>query len=62
MAKKVERFVDLIEKATRLQKVVLTNFHGDKRILTLAPYLKPHITLEIQDLIMVDELIDACKG
>ena len=54
--------MDLIEKATRLQKVVLTNFHDDKRILTLAPYLKPHITLEIQDLIMVDELIDACKG
>jgi hypothetical protein len=54
--------VDLIERATRLQKVILQNFYGDIHLMTLAPYLKPHITLEIQEMIKVEQLIDACKG
>ena len=61
-AKKVMKFVDLREQTTRLQKVVLRKFYKDNDLITLAPYLKLHITLEIQAKIEVEQLIEVCKG
>lgn len=60
--KKLKKFVDLSEKTTRLQKVVLRKFFKDNDLMTLAPYLKPHITLEIKAKIEVEQLIEVCKG
>ena len=40
----------------------MKNFENNNLLMTLAPYLKPHINLEIQEKIDIVQLIYACEG